>query len=82
MLLGPFVHGRWLLSGKYVFSSPEVKQKGCIPLHLFPQKYFPYEKKKVADEMVEKIRDEFRIMLEELDWMDPEVGGDDGLDQR
>jgi predicted metalloendopeptidase len=51
-------------------------------LHLFPQKYFPYEKKKVADEMVEMIRDEFKIMLEELDWMDPEVGGDDGLDQR
>jgi hypothetical protein len=27
----------------------------------------------VADEMVEKIREEFKIMLEELDWMDPEV---------
>ncbi len=38
------------------------------------QKYFPYEKKKVADEMVERIREEFKIMLDELDWMDPEVG--------
>jgi predicted metalloendopeptidase len=38
------------------------------------QKYFPYEKKKVADEMVERIREEFKLMLEELDWMDPQVG--------
>ncbi len=46
------------------------------------QKYFPYEKKKVADEMVERIREEFKIMLEELDWMDPEVGNGDGNDSQ
>ncbi len=35
----------------------------------------------MADEMVEKIREEFKIMLEELDWMDSEVGAD-GADER
>ena len=42
-------------------------------LLLSPQRYFPYEKKQVADEMVERIREEFKIMLQQLDWMDPEV---------
>ncbi len=45
------------------------------------QKYFPYDKKKVADEMVEKIREEFKIMLEELDWMDPQVNRNGREDQ-
>lgn len=40
---------------------------------MYAKRYFPYEKKQVADEMVEKIREEFKIMLEELDWMDPET---------
>jgi hypothetical protein len=31
--------------------------------------------------MVERIREEFKIMLKELDRMDPEVGGYGGEDQ-
>ncbi len=31
--------------------------------------------------MVERIREELNIILEELDWMDPEVGGVGGEEQ-
>jgi hypothetical protein len=32
-------------------------------------------------EMKERIREDLKIMLDELDWMDPEVGGYGGEDQ-
>jgi neprilysin len=38
---------------------------------MYAKRYFPADKKEVADEMVEHIRQEFKLMLEELDWMDP-----------
>jgi hypothetical protein len=31
--------------------------------------------------MVERIREEFKMIREELDWMDPQVGRDGGEDQ-
>lgn len=37
---------------------------------MYAQTYFPADKKDLADEMVVNIREEFRLMLEELDWMD------------
>jgi predicted metalloendopeptidase len=38
---------------------------------MYAKRYFPADKKQVADEMVEYIRKEFKTMLDELDWMDP-----------
>ena len=37
---------------------------------MYAKRYFPADKKEVADEMVEHIRKEFKLMLDELDWMD------------
>merc|ERR1711973_12604 len=37
---------------------------------MYAKKHFPASKKDVADEMVANIRKEFKIMLDELDWMD------------
>jgi len=37
---------------------------------MYARKYFPLENKNIADEMVQKIRKEFKIMLDELAWMD------------
>eukprot|EP00088_Acartia_fossae_P063834 TRINITY_DN7820_c0_g1_i2.p1 TRINITY_DN7820_c0_g1~~TRINITY_DN7820_c0_g1_i2.p1 ORF type:complete len:771 (+),score=167.12 TRINITY_DN7820_c0_g1_i2:291-2315(+) len=40
---------------------------------MYARKYFPLENKNIADEMVKYIRKEFKIMLDELDWMDQET---------
>jgi len=37
---------------------------------MYAKTYFPASQKAVADEMVENIRSEFKLMLDELDWMD------------
>jgi len=37
---------------------------------MYARKYFPLSNKKIADEMVKFIRKEFKLMLDELDWMD------------
>merc|ERR1719495_2430217 len=37
---------------------------------MYAKTYFPASKKAVADEMVSNIRQEFKLMLDELDWMD------------
>jgi len=37
---------------------------------MYAHKYFPEEKKDLADKMVINIKQEFRIMLDELEWMD------------
>jgi len=37
---------------------------------MFARQYFPIENKAVADEMVTTVREEFKLMLNELDWMD------------
>jgi len=37
---------------------------------MFARQYFPIENKAVADEMVTTVREEFKLMLDELDWMD------------
>ena len=37
---------------------------------MYAQKYFPEDKKNQADEMVVNLRKEFKIMLDELEWMD------------
>jgi len=37
---------------------------------MYAKKYFPASKKAIADEMVKNIRSEFKLMLDELDWMD------------
>jgi len=40
---------------------------------MYAKKYFPANKKAVADEMVQNIRKEFKLMLDELDWMDADT---------
>jgi len=42
---------------------------------MYAKKYFPVDKKAVADEMVTNIREEFKVMLDELDWMDDATKG-------
>ncbi|XP_023343135.1 neprilysin-2 isoform X2 [Eurytemora carolleeae] len=37
---------------------------------MYAKEYFPESAKKVADDMVKKIKKEFKIILDELDWMD------------
>jgi len=37
---------------------------------MYARKHFPLDKKNIADEMVTKIKKEFKIMLDELSWMD------------
>ena len=37
---------------------------------MYVRRYFPAEHKDVADEMMKKIKAEFKLMLDELDWMD------------
>ena len=37
---------------------------------MYARRYFPAENKDIADEMVRKIKAEFKLMLDELDWMD------------
>jgi len=37
---------------------------------MYARKYFPESKKVIVDEMVNNIRSEFKLMLDELDWMD------------
>ncbi|XP_023343223.1 neprilysin-2 isoform X2 [Eurytemora carolleeae] len=37
---------------------------------MYAKKYFPESSKKIADDMVTNIRKEFKILLDELDWMD------------
>lgn len=37
---------------------------------MYARTHFPLEKKNIADEMVKYIRKEFKIMLDELEWMD------------
>jgi len=40
---------------------------------MFAKKFFKLHAKEVADEIIENIRSEFRIILDELDWMDDET---------
>ena len=42
---------------------------------MFVRQYFPTENKAVADEMMDMIRIEFKLMLGELDWMDKKTRG-------
>jgi len=37
---------------------------------MYARKHFPLENKNIADEMVKYIRKEFKVMLDELEWMD------------
>jgi len=37
---------------------------------MYAKEHFPLGDKEVADQMVENVREEFKIMLDELDWMD------------
>ena len=37
---------------------------------MYARRYFPSENKDIADEMVRNIKTEFKLMLDELDWMD------------
>ena len=36
---------------------------------MYARVHFPESKKEVIDEMVQRIRDEFRVMLEEVTWI-------------
>jgi len=40
---------------------------------MYAKVHFPASKKAIADEMVKNIRTEFKLMLDELDWMDDET---------
>ena len=37
---------------------------------MYAKEYFPESSKRVAEEMVNSIKDEFKLMLDELEWMD------------
>jgi len=40
---------------------------------MYAKAHFPESKKRTMEEIVESIRDEFRVMLEELNWMDQDT---------
>ena len=40
---------------------------------MYAKEYFPVESKKIAEEVVENLRNEFIIMLDELTWMDSQT---------
>ena len=40
---------------------------------MYAKEHFPPSSKQLIDEIVENIRDEFRLILQELDWMDEET---------
>ena len=40
---------------------------------MYARRYFPAENKVIVDEMVRRIKAEFKLMLDELDWMDSET---------
>ena len=57
------------VGGNYYFYFAEGGLSNAIGA-MYAKEYFPASSKKVIDEMVQNIQKEFRVVLQELDWMD------------